>query len=263
MNLREISIHPKFAGVLDALVNLLFLYAFTAVGSTLSLVFWFLARVFLWAVLIRCAYYPDTIKRFWHLLVLVLFGFGISFLLLFIEWRPSWYVISFIFILFPLVSFFLLPTREVKLSFEIKPYRRWRFWLSAFGLFGIWSGAYAMLFLQIIDINKFLILFFCAALSTACARWWWKEYNIETSRKTKIWTACMLLFMVEISWVAYMWPLGYFSTALVVMWFWYVVWLLARFHLLPAGINWKKQTAFFITNGLLFAIFLFFIARWK
>lgn len=264
MSLKSLSLHPKFAGFLDVLVGLLFLFSLKKASLWWVLLIFVFVRFVLWMVLVRLVYYPQNIKRFWHLLSFLVFHIGSVLLLLFIEWSQSWYLVSLIYLLFPLISFWLLPAKsEVHMSFALKPYRRWRFWISAFGLFGIWSGAFAAVFLQILNINYWILLASASLITVAITMWWWVEYGIEQNKKFWWWLVCVGLFIFEIAWVLFRWPLGYFASAMILVWFWYDIWLLARFHLLPAGINWPKQIAFFIINGLLLMAFLFLIVRWK
>ncbi len=264
MSLKSLSLHPKFAGFLDAMIGVLFLLVLKRISLWWVLLIVVAIRLLLWMVLIRLVYYPQNVKRFWHLLTLAFFHVGSVLLLLFVEWSPSWYLISFIYIFFPLVSFWLLPAKSEGLhSFVVKPYRRWRYWMSAFGLFGLWSGTFAAVFLQILNISYWYLLVGASVITTAITVWWWQEYNIEKNLRFWWWTGCVGLFVLEIAWVLFRWPLGYFASALILVWFWYDIWLLARFHLLPAGINWSKQVLFFAINGFLLLSFLILIVRWK
>ncbi len=264
MTLKSLSLHPKFAGFLDVVVGLLFLFAIKRVSLWWVLLIYIVARLILWMVLIRLVYYPQNLKRFWHLLTLAAFHLGTVILLLFVEWRPSWYLISLVYVIFPVISFWLLPAKsEGHMSFAMKPYRRWRFWMSTFGLFGLWSGTFAAVFLQILNINYWFLLIGASLITTAITMWWWKEYGVEKNSRLLWWTGCVGIFVLEIAWVMFRWPLGYFASAMILVWFWYDIWLLARFHLLPAGINWPKQILFFITNGILLIAFLILIVKWK
>lgn len=264
MSLKSLSLHPKFAGFLDVIIGLLFLFTLKWTSLWWMLLIFVILRLLLWMVLVRLVYYPENIKRFWHLLTLLVFHLGTILLLLFIEWPQSWYLVGFIYLLFPFISFWLLPSKsEGQLSFVSKPYRRWRFWMSAFGLFGLWSGIFAAVFLQILNISYWFLLVSASIVTTAISMWWWREYNIEKNNRLWWWTVCIGVFILEIAWVLFRWPLGYFASALILVWFWYDIWLLARFHLLPAGIHWPKQVLFFIINGILLLSYLILIVKWK
>ncbi|GEM_PF-1261639 len=264
MSLKSLSLHPKFAGFLDIIAGLLFLFALKRISLWWPLLIYLVLRLVWWVVLVRLVYYPPNLKRFWHLLALTVFHLGSVLLLLFVEWSPSWYLVSLVYLVFPLISFWMLPAKSAgQLSFVSKPYRRWRFWMSTFGLFGIWSGTFAAVSLQILNVNYWSLLIFALLITTAITAWWWYEYNIKTNSRFWWWTVCVGVLIAEMAWVLFRWPLGYFASAMILVWFWYDIWLLARFHLLPAGINWPKQNLFFIINGILLLTFLILIVKWK
>lgn len=264
MSIKSLSIHPKLAGVIDLVFGVLFLVLLRNVFA-----FWFLGvllavRLVVWVVIVRLSFYPSDIKRFWHLLSLFIFHLGATLLLLFIEWNYSWIEVALVYLAFPLISFWLLPAKNQNfLSFVQKPYRRWRFWIVAFGLYGIWTGIFASISLQILNVNYWWLLISGSIFTAIISAWWWKEYAVEVKEKFWWWMAVMGLFLVEIAWVLYLWPLGYFVSSLMLVWLWYDIWLMARFYLLPSGINWKKQISFFVVNGLLLLIFLILIVKWK
>ena len=264
MSIKSISIHPKFAAFLDLIVGGLFLLVLKNVFAVWFLLTIALVRLLAWMIIVRLTYYPENIKRFWHLLSLSIFHIGAILLLLFIEWNYAWWLVAIIYLVFPIISFWLLPAKSHNLlSFVQKPFRRWKFWMSAFGLYGIWTGIFASISLQIISVNYWWLLIFGSLFTAAISGWWWYEYSIERNPKFWWWCGAIALFITEIAWILYLWPLGYFASALILVWLWYTIWLMARFYLLPAGINWKKQISFFLINGLLFLIFLILIVKWK
>lgn len=264
MSIKSLSIHPKLAGVIDLMFGVVFLVLLRHLFAPWFLVALMMVRLVAWVVLVRLSYYPPTTKRFWHLLSLTVFHLGATLLLLFIEWGFSWFEVALIYLVFPFISFWLLPSKSQNfLSFVQKPYRRWRFWMVAFGLYGIWTGIFASISLQILNINYWWLLLAGSMFTAIISAWWWKEYGVETKEKFWWWSLVIALFLVEIAWVLYLWPLGYFVSALMVIWLWYDIWLMARFYLLPSGINWKKQISFFVSNGLLLLIILILIVRWK
>lgn len=264
MNLKSISLHPKFAGVLDLLVGLFFLWGINLVKAPWMLGVWFVARILVWLILIRLVYYPENIKRFWHLLTVVVFHLGVSSLLLFVEWQYAWILVGLVYLLLPLISFWLLPTKgDNLLSFVMKPYRRWRFWMTVFGIFGIWVATFAAIALKIFDFSYWILLLAGTIFTSLVSFWWWAEYQLENNKKLWIWLLALTIFIFEISWVFTMWPLGYFVSATLTAWWWYDIWLLGRFHMSPAGINWRKQNVFLILNGILLIIFLGLIVQWR
>ena len=68
--------------------------------------------------------------------------------------------------------------------------------------------------------------------------------------------------MIELSWVLSVTPIGYLVFGLFLVWFWYLLWLMARFHFSNEGIIWKKQIPFLILNLGLLLIFVVFIVQW-
>ncbi len=264
MTFKSLSIHPKFAAFLDLVVGLLFLWSLNRMAILWVLIVYLVIRLLWWVVLVRLVFYPPNVKRFWHLLTLAFFHLGVTLLLLFIEWTTAWYLVGAIYLIFPFISFWLLPVKnESLLSFVIKPYRRWRFWMSVFGLYGIWGAVYAAISLQILNISYWIILLTAVIVTGAMSCWWWTEYQIEKKHRLWWWVVCTTIFVGEISWVLFVWPLGYFVSALILVWLWYDIWLLARFHLLASGINWRKQILFFIINGVLLLTYLALIVKWK
>jgi len=264
LSLKSISLHPKFAGFLDVFIGVLFLIALNKFVVWWILLVCLAIRWLWWAVLLRLVYYPPNLKRFWHFLTLSFFHLGVFLLLLFIEWNPSWYLVGSVYLVFPLISFWLLPARsDNQLSFVLKPYRRWRFWMTLFGLYGVWSATYAAISLQILNTNYWAPLLTSSLITMAVSAWWWREYQIEKNIRFWWWIFSIGILVLEVSWVLFRWPLGYFTNSLILIWLWYDVWLLARFHLVPAGINWRKQNLFFIINGILFLVYLSLIVKWK
>jgi hypothetical protein len=264
LSFKSISLHPKFAGFLDVFVGLIFLLSLNKMSVWWILLIAVGVRLFWWMILLRLVYYPPNLKRFWHLLTLVVFHLGTVILLLFVEWKISWYLVGVIYLVFPLVSFFLLPSKSAsQLSFVLKPYRRWRFWMNLFGLYGIWAGVYAAISLQILNVSYWTPLVTASLATAIISAWWWQEYQIEKNSRFWWWVLGIGILILEVSWVLFRWPLGYFTNDLILIWLWYDIWLLARFHLVPAGINWRKQNLFFIINGVLLLSFLILIVKWK
>lgn len=264
MILKRLSLHPKFAGIIDVAVGAFFLWSLHQTLIWWALLIFLTIRLVWWILLLKITYYPIYIRRFWHFLALVFFQIGLFILLMFIEWKTAWWLVSVIYLVFPLVSFWLLPSRhDNQLAFVTKPYRRWRFWMCVFGLFGVWSGVFAAVSLQIFNINYWYLLMPAVIAATGVSGWWWYEYNITINKRFYLWVAAIGLFVLEIGWVLYRWSLGYFASAFILTWLWYDIWLMARFHLLPVGIHWKKQISFFVINGILLASYLLFIVKWK
>ncbi|OGH88272.1 MAG: hypothetical protein A3J93_02010 [Candidatus Magasanikbacteria bacterium RIFOXYC2_FULL_42_28] len=255
--------HPRLAAVTEFVVALLFWLALTRLTVFWMLVVWILFRLALSAMVIRLCYYPPAWKRVRHFLVLALFNFGLLFYLLFVEQILSTRLSGLIFIFLPALSFWLLPATPDRSLLAFKPERRVRLALTIFGLCGIWVGIYSSIILQIFNVHFWLWLFLGSCLSAWSAYFWWQEYEIENVTKMRVWALAVLAMMLELAWVIYLLPLGYFISGFLVTWFWYGLWIMARFYFTPAGINWKKQSVFLIVNGVLLFLFLMFVARWR
>jgi len=258
-----ISFHPRLAAGMELFFGLMMLWWLKQIGAPWVLYLWFFFRLVLWAALIRLIFFPAGLSRLKHLLSLTIFHLGCSFLLLFIDWLPAWYLVGAFFIFVPAASFALLPARETELSFAAKPQRRWRFLMCLFGLVGIWSGLGAVVSFQIYTISYWWWLISGAIITAGIGGWWWVEYGVKPEKQFWRWLIISLLIQLELAWVIFLWPLGFLVIGFLLTWIWYIIWLLARFHLSPDGINWKKQAPFLIANAILLTIFLLWVARWR
>ncbi len=260
----NISFHPKFAAVLDALFSVVMFWTLSLIQSWWILAAWFFIRMVFWAVLVRLVYYPKEISRLRHFISLGIFAAGSTLFLLFIEWRSAWYVMALSSIIFSAWSFWLLPPVESKLPFVPKPHRRWLLFLNLFGLAGMWSGVYAISAFQVLyGVGAWVWVSLISAIVTAVSGWWWWEYGIPRDKRFFIWLVVWFMMMLELSWVVMFLPMGFFASGLFLTWIWYCLWLFTRFNLTKEGINWKKQRSFVVVNLLLMIIFLIFVVRWK
>jgi len=260
---KSISVHPKLAAAVDAAVSLVFLWALAKAGSWWFVLGWFLARLILWAVIIRLVYYPKELNRGRHILSLAVFSLGLTSSFLFMEWQPAWLAAALVFIFFPAFSIWMLPESAVSLVSFYKPHLRWRFMMSVLGLAGIYIGIWAVISFQIFSLNSFYWYLITAVIATAAAGWWWKEYKIEEGKRFWTWLGIWFLLMLEYAWVVGLLPLGYLASGLALVWAWYVLWLIARFWMTPEGIHWKKQSLFLIVNLVLYILFMALVVRWK
>ncbi len=89
----------------------------------------------------------------------------------------------------------------------------------------------------------------------------WKLYFKSSTTRFMIPLAVVLVGVAECIWAIRLSPFGYLAQGLLIVWIWYVMQLLIRFHLSPRGIVWREQTAFLSTNALLFVLMLWFV-RW-
>ncbi|MDO8499320.1 MAG: hypothetical protein Q7S66_01520 [bacterium] len=261
---KNISFHPKFAAVLDGIFSVVMIWWLTQISTWWMLGLWFLFRAALWGALVRIVFYPPEISRLRHWLSLLLFSIGNVLFLLFIEWLPTWYLLSLLAIVLPAVSFWLLPAVDSKLSFLPKPHRRWRLFLSAFGLAGIWSGVYASADFQVWFYSRsWWWLALTAVIATGVAAWWWHEYGIAMNKRFWLWFCVWFLLMLECSWIVSYLPLGFFARGMFLIWLWYSLWLLSRFELSGKGIDWPKHRWSAIINLGLMVVYLALVVRWK
>jgi len=260
----NISFHPKFAAALDAFFGVVMLWWLSQISAWWILGVWFVFRIALWGGLVRLVYYPKEISRLRHFLSLVVFSFGSTLFLLFIEWNIAWMIMAIFSIFLSAGSFWLLPPMESKLPFMPKPHRRWLLFLNLFGIAGMWSGIYAISAFQILyQIGSWVWLLLISLAVTAVSGWWWWEYGIGRNKRFFIWLCVWFLIMLELSWVVMFLPMGFFASGLFLTWMWYCLWLIVRFNLSKEGINWKKQKWFLMFNGVLMIIFLALLVRWK
>lgn len=264
MQIRNLSFHPKLIAVFEVILGLIMLWWLKQLGAVAWVLgLWFFFRLLLWLALLRLVYYPATASRRRHFFSLVVFGAGSLLLLLFIDWEAAWYLVALSFIVFPAFSFWFLPVKEGELPFFAKQGKRFRFLLCLFGLTGIWVGLGAIISFQIYSLGLGWWLLICSLISAVLSGWWWKEYGVVKDKIFWPWMGASFLIMLELSWAIFLWPIGYLAMGMLLAWFWYLLWVIGRFHLSAEGLNWKKQVPFLIVNALLISIFLIFLVRWK
>ncbi len=260
---KTLSFHPHLGASLDLVFGLIFWWWLRGISNAWVLGLWLLFRVLLWGLLIWLVSYVKGLKRWQHFATLCLFLVGATSLLLFIEWPLVWSLIGFSFAFIPAVSFWLLPSVSGQPIFVAKPYRRWRLLMSTFGLLGLWSGGYATAVLQVFPFSTWIFVLIATVISTLTALWWLQEYGSVVNNIFWMWVVAIFLIILELSTVLFLWPIGYFVSGFLLVWFWYIVWIMARFHMSTLGINWKKQIYFFVGNGIFILLFLLLIVRWR
>lgn len=262
--LKTLSFHPKLAAALDLFINLVMLWWVRQFHSWWLVGIWLLFRLAIWAAFMWLVYYRAEMSRWKHLASLAVMTLGSLAFLLFIEWKFAWYLFGALFSFFSFFSFWLLPSSSVSLATFLKPHLRWRFIMCVIGLAGIFQGAAAIISFQIIPGVSFWVWLVLASLFSALiAGWWWLEYGVQINKRFWLWVCFWFLLMLELFWVVALLPLGYLVSSLILIWCWYAVWLLARFNLMPEGINWRKQAWFLGLNSVLFVSFILFVVRWK
>lgn len=258
-----ISLHPKLAAIIDAVFSLVLLWWINSLKAPWLIALWFAVRIAWWAVLVQVVYYPPHLSRFRHLLSLSIFNAGIVPYLLFSDFSIISLIRIFL-VIIPLVSFWLVPSEEDALSVMIKPHRRWNFFMSVFGVSGVWLMLFAGSTFQIIYGWQIPVSIFLASVVTAAISWWeWNQYGIDFSRLLLGLSLIITIILLELGAIIFLWPIGYFVGSFFITWVWYLVWLMFRFYLSRDGINWSRQKFFLISNLFLMMIFLALIVRWK
>ena len=260
---RLISMHPRLAAAVDALVSLASVWWIANIDNVGLLALWFFLRIAWWGLLVNFVYYPPYLSRWKHFLALILGNIGSLSFLVFSD--PSGLLASKIFaVLISCTSFWLIPSRADSLSVMEKPHRRWKFFMSLFSVSGIFLAFFATSVFQIISGTEVVYAMASSvALVTIISMWEWFEYGVVIGRKMYVSSAVLSLLLAELLVIIFLWPIGYFVAGFLATWLWYVSWLLFRFNMTSTGIDWSKQRAFLFSNLLFVVIFLLFIVRWK
>ncbi|MFA6105279.1 MAG: hypothetical protein WC725_01605 [Patescibacteria group bacterium] len=260
---RLISIHPRLAVIFDVLFSFVLVWWLTSVHNYWLVAAWFAVRLIWWAGLVNFVYYPPYISRYKHFISLFLCNIGAVAFLVFSDPSNIW-ISQLLTIIMSATSFWLIPTRADSLSIMEKPHRRWKFFMSLFGIIGIWLSVSALTIFQIINgQNVVWSILLAGIIVTAISVWEWAEYGEKINNKMIQLAGVMLLILVEIGGIVFLWPIGYFVSSFFLTWVWYITWLLFRFNLSATGIDWSKQKYFLVSNLSLMLIFLVFIVRWK
>ncbi len=261
---RLISVHPKLAAASDFLVSFIFLWWISGLQNFWMVALWFAARIGWWAFLTQVMYFPPYLSRFKYLVSLFIANIGILPLLVFSDPSNILYA-RLTAIILPFVGFWLVPSQSDSLSVMKKPFRRWSFFMSLFGVDGIWLAFQALVTFQVITgASTIGGIVFASLLTTAVGVFEWNEYGIKAvGSKYFILLGLIFLLVAEIGGIVYLWPVGYFVSSFFITWLWYLIWLLFRFDLSADGIDWKRQRFFLAVNFILMVIFLTLIVRWK
>lgn len=261
--LRIISLHPKLAAIFDAVFSVILLWWMVGFRSPSMIGVWFAIRLIWWIVLSQFVYYPPYLSRIRHFVSLVIYNIGIVPFLIFSD-PTTIRIIQFFAIAAPFISFWLIPPQADSLSIMVKPHRRWKFFMSLFGVAGIWLFVEASITFQIITGNLiFSSIAIASLLTTAISYWEWKEYSLEANKDFYSMLFVMFLLLLEVGAILFLWPVGYFISSFILTWFWYVIWLLFRFYLSKEGIHWNQQRIFIIANLILMILFLTSFVRWR
>lgn len=149
--------------------------------------------------------------------------------------------------------------RAPLISFQRKPWRR--------VVMMVWSATVCATFGVLAAWHLFfpnwptIILSLVGALVAALAgQQIWALYQTPLPQSYWGWMAVLGLAMLEITAVVYYFlPFGYFVSALLLGWFWYISQLLIRFYESRTGIIWYRQRWFLLGNAFAIAIFLYIV----
>ncbi len=149
--------------------------------------------------------------------------------------------------------------RAPLISFQRKPWRRvvMMVWavttVAAFSVLAAWH----IFFPQWPTI---LLSLAGAAVAALAGNQIWYLYQAPLPTTYWSWTAILGLAMLEIiSVVFYFLPLGYFASALLLGWIWYIAQLFIRFYESRTGIIWYRQRWFLIGNAIAIAALLYIV----
>jgi hypothetical protein len=224
----------------------------------------FALLVVLWIALLAVAAInlkEDLEKKFVTLPLLIFTVLGLAGLALVVEWE----VVRFVLILATGVLLSALFSKtsawQTGLSHELKPLRRMVMMLWVFNLYALSVFIFAFgIFLDVMPL--WLSSLALAVIYGLVSIEIWKLYFAIPGRRFALWSLVVGLIFWEIIYIFFLLPLGYFVSSLLIVWVWYLMHLLVRFHLGVQGIVWRKQVGFLIANVILFLIALLLFARW-
>ena len=240
-------------------------------GGALFLLFKFPNRLFfliiciVWvALLLLCEWYLRRIRQSKQTILQVLFLTISSFVSLmsivewnFLVWPFALFLAGVVFVLFQSIA----GTDENLISIQQKPYRRIMVLILSFDAYALLATIYA-LSLFFMGIPFWLLTIVGGAVFGAISFMIWRMYFQLQSPQGIVWSFLIAFMMIELIWVMHFLPFGYLVSSFLVVWIWYIVQLLIRFHFNPRDIVWRKQILFLASNVILYVILMVFFARW-
>lgn len=141
-----------------------------------------------------------------------------------------------------------------------KPLRRMRMMIHVFNMY---AGCIALFAVNVYfpSIPVFVLMCGGGVYAAITSFLIWKLYFKSGISMFFLPLIVVMIGVTECMWAMRLLPFGYLAQGLLVVWIWYILQLLVRFHLSPRGIIWKEQTTFLSANIILFIGVLFFI-RW-
>lgn len=164
------------------------------------------------------------------------------------------------------VAVFIVFVSATRNAYDQKKYaKQWRrviMMLWSFAAYG-WVTTLFALTLFFPSVPTMLFGVGAALMCGLSAYQLWSLYVREKTRLLYAWAFCLAGVTLQLFLVAiFALPYGYLAMGLLLIWIWYILQLLIRFHLSPKGVIWKKQQTFLIGNAILYILFLFNIVRW-
>lgn len=258
-----ISLHPKLAAGLELVFGFVWLTFLPHLDMWWKVIVWGAVHIVWWAILILLSFFSTGISRVKHVISFALFLVGAISYIVFIDQQFTRQIVEALTIVIPALSLWLLPSTDQELSFALKPERRWRFFMVVLGLAGIWSGIIAGRAFGVYFFNIGWLVIAGTLLTAVVSSWWWWEYGFLPSKRFYLSLTAVALVVLEVAWSVTVSPLGFFVGPLIIIWVWYVLWLLLRFHLSSEDIVWRKQWPFLLANTLGIILFVSLIVRWK
>jgi hypothetical protein len=228
-----------------------------------KLLVWVGVHLVWWALLTMAVFFSTGISRVKHIISFVFFLVGAVSYIVFIDHEFTRTIVKVLTICIPVLNLWLLPSTDQELSFALKPERRWRFFMVVLGLAGLWSGVIAGRAFGVYFFNIGWLVLALALVMGAVSAWWWWEYSAPLGQRFYLSVAATTLVALEAGWAVTVSPLGFFAGSFLIVWLWYVLWLLLRFHLSSEGVLWRKQWPFLALNALAITLFVATIVRWK
>lgn len=143
-----------------------------------------------------------------------------------------------------------------------KPFRRFAMMLWVFNAYALFTFFFALgAFFPSSGLFLFLTII-GGIIAAAVALMVWREYYHAGISTFLIWSILVAVVTIELMWILHLLPFAYSVLGLCMVWIWYIMQLLIRFHFSERGIVWKKQRVFLITNIVLYIIVLTFFVRW-
>ena len=200
-------------------------------------------------------------SQIYELLTQVFTMFSLLWLLLLVESLTlRWFLVA---VSVPIFFFLIWMSSELTgrlVHIQEKPLRRVRMMIHVFNMYAGCLALFAVnIFFPAVPFAAVAAVggIYAAVISLLI----WKLYFKVPIREFILPLLVVALGVTELIWALHLMPFGYLAQGLLVVWIWYILQLLIRFHRSPRGIIWKEQIAFLCTNVVLFIAVLAFI-RW-